>query len=105
MRLSCLPVSFFADIIEGRMSVTEWARMGAELGLDGIDLSILFVPDHSPAAVAGIRHGVESEGMRIAMVTSYPNFTHPDATSAHVNSVSRKRSWKWPRAWVPNSCA
>ena len=48
MHLSCLPVSFFADILAGRMSVGAWARMGAELGLDAIDLSILFVPDRSP---------------------------------------------------------
>ncbi len=78
MRLSCLPVSFFSDIVEGRMSVVEWARMGADLGLDAIDLSILFVPDHRPAAVATLRRQVADEGIRIAMLTSYPDFTHPD---------------------------
>jgi sugar phosphate isomerase/epimerase len=79
MKLSCLPVSFFTDIIAGRMSVGAWARMGAELGLDAIDLSILFVPDHSPAAVAALRREIEAQGIRVAMVTSYPDFTHPDA--------------------------
>ncbi len=78
MQLSCLPVSFFADILAGRMSVVDWARMGAELGLDAIDLSILFVPDRSPAAVAAMRRAIEGEGMRVAMITSYPDFTHPD---------------------------
>ena len=62
MRLSCLPVSFFADIVAGRMSVGAWARMGAELGLDAIDLSILFVPDRSPAAVAALRREIEAAG-------------------------------------------
>lgn len=79
MRLSCLPVSFFSDIIEGRMSVFEWAQMGASAGLDGVDISILFVPDRSPEKVGEIRRQVESIGMRIVMVTSYPDFTHPDA--------------------------
>ena len=79
MHLSCLPVSFLADILAGRMSVGAWARMGAELGLDAIDLSILFVPDRSPAAVAALRREIEVEGMRVAMITSYPDFTHPDA--------------------------
>jgi sugar phosphate isomerase/epimerase len=79
MHLSCLPVSFFSDMIEGRMSVAEWARMGAELGLDAIDLSILFVPDRSPAAVTALRRQIEAEGMQVAMVTSYPDFTHPEA--------------------------
>jgi len=87
MRLSCLPVSFFADIVAGRMSVGAWARMGAELGLDAIDLSILFVPDRSPAAVAALRREIEAEDMRVAMVTSYPDFTHPDAHQRELELV------------------
>ena len=82
MKLSCLPVSFFADIIAGRLPVAAWARMGAELGLDAIDLSILFVPDRAPAAVAALRREIEAQGIRVAMVTSYPDFTHPDARPA-----------------------
>jgi sugar phosphate isomerase/epimerase len=78
MQLSCLPVSFFSDIVEGRMSLAEWARMGAELGLDAIDLSILFVRDPKPSAVAALRRQIEDEGMQVAMLTSYPDFTHPD---------------------------
>jgi sugar phosphate isomerase/epimerase len=79
MRLSCLPVSFFKEIIGGSMSVKEWARMGKEIGLDAIDLSILFVPDRSRSAVAELRRSIEAAGMRVAMVTAYPDFTHPDA--------------------------
>ena len=78
MKLSCLPVSFFSDIVEGRLTVGGWARMGAELGLDAIDLSILFVPDHSVAAVRTLRSQIADQGMHVAMVTSYPDFTHPD---------------------------
>jgi len=79
MRLSCLPVSFFTEITSGRMSVKEWARMGAELGLDAIDLSILFVPDRSLKTAALMRREIADCGMRVAMVTSYPDFTHPEA--------------------------
>jgi sugar phosphate isomerase/epimerase len=77
MKLSCLPVSFFSEIINGRMSLREWAKMGSSLGLDAIDLSILFTPDHSPATLKRVRAEIESEGMQVAMVTSYPDFTHP----------------------------
>ena len=106
MKLSCLPVSFFSEIISGQMSVGEWARLGADLGLDAIDLSILFVDGRqqtlscpSPcrggvrgevgdellseqlrANVAAMRGEIEAAGMRVAMVTSYPDFTHPDPT-------------------------
>jgi sugar phosphate isomerase/epimerase len=78
MKLSCLPVSFFADILAQRMSVADWARMGKQIGLDAIDLSVLFVPDRSLRAAAVLRRQIESEGMSVAMLTSYPDFTHPD---------------------------
>jgi sugar phosphate isomerase/epimerase len=80
MKLSCLPVSFFSDIIDGRMSVGDWAKMGSEIGLDAIDLSILFVPDRSEAGLATLREQIESTGMSLAMITSYPDFTHPEAS-------------------------
>jgi sugar phosphate isomerase/epimerase len=78
MQLSCLPVSFFAEILDGSMSVAEWARIGVDLELDAIDLSILFVPDRSTRAVGALRREIEQVGTRVAMVTSYPDFTHPD---------------------------
>ncbi len=78
MKLSCLPVSFFPEITSGKMSVAEWARMGAELGLDAIDLSILFIPERTLASAARLRRQIEAEGMRVTMVTTYPDFTHPD---------------------------
>ena len=78
MKLSCLPVSFFSEIMDAKMSILDWAQMGASLGLDGIDLSILFVKDHSPGALSKMRQEIEDEGMRVAMITSYPDFTHPD---------------------------
>jgi sugar phosphate isomerase/epimerase len=77
MKLSCLPVSFFSEILDGRMSIKDWARMGALLGLDAIDLSVLFVKGCSPNELAKIRQEIEGEGMRVAMITSYPDFTHP----------------------------
>ncbi|MDI7275054.1 MAG: sugar phosphate isomerase/epimerase family protein [Anaerolineae bacterium] len=78
MRLSCLPVSFFRDLQEGRMSIAAWAEMGARAGLDAIDLSIAFVPDRSASAVAALRRDIAAAGMSVAMLTTYPDFTHPD---------------------------
>lgn len=78
MKLSCLPVSFYPDIIAGRMSLGEWARMGADLGLDAVDVSILFFPERSAQALARARRAVEDEGMSLTMMFTYPDFTHPD---------------------------
>lgn len=78
MKLSCLPVSFFDDIAAGRMSIGEWARLGAELALDAIDMSILFLSQPTLQAALAARKQIEQAGMRLAMLTSYPDFTHPD---------------------------
>lgn len=56
----------------------EWAHMGALLGLDAIDLSILFIPDRSLKTAVALRSQIEAEGMQVAMLTTYPDFTHPD---------------------------
>jgi sugar phosphate isomerase/epimerase len=78
MKLSCLPVSFFDEITSGKMTVADWARMGASLKLDAIDLSILFLPERTLPAAEAVRRQVEEAGMSIAMLTTYPDFTHPD---------------------------
>ena len=78
MKLSCLPVSYFQDIIGGRMSIKDWAKQGVEVGLDGIDLSILFLKAKDFAYLDSVRHEIEEAGIRVAMVTTYPDFTHPD---------------------------
>jgi sugar phosphate isomerase/epimerase len=78
MRLSCLPVSHFRDIIDGRMSIMEWALEGSRAGLDGIDLSILFLKSRSPEYIDKTRLEIEETGIRVAMITTYPDFTHPN---------------------------
>jgi sugar phosphate isomerase/epimerase len=60
------------------MSIREWAQQGAEVGLDGIDLSILFLKNKHQDYIAKVREDIEEAGMRVAMVTTYPDFTHPD---------------------------
>lgn len=84
MQLSCLPVSFFKDILEGRMSVAEWAQVAARYRLDAIDVSILFIPERSLSAAVTIRRQVQDAGMRMAMLTTYPDFTHPDAVQREI---------------------
>jgi sugar phosphate isomerase/epimerase len=84
MLLSCLPVSFFDEILSGRMTLNEWARLGAEAGLDAVDLSILFLPELTPAAARHARQQIKSAGMRVAMLTTYPDFTHPDAMQRQI---------------------
>jgi sugar phosphate isomerase/epimerase len=79
MKLSCLPVSYFPLIVGGQMSVGDWAREAAALGLDGCDISILFVKQFSTSYLASLRSQIDDAGIGLTMVTTYPDFTHPSA--------------------------
>jgi sugar phosphate isomerase/epimerase len=80
MKLSCLPVSYFREIIDGRISIKDWALEGARIGLDGIDLSVLFLKNRSPEYLDKTRQEIDEAGSRVAMLTTYPDFTYPDPT-------------------------
>lgn len=75
---SCLPVCLFPKIISGEMSVGDWARSARDMGFDAIDMSILFVPQRTPAAIGRLRRELNQSGMPVAMMTTYPDFTQPD---------------------------
>jgi len=79
MKLSCLPVSYFPQIISGQMAIGQWAREGAALGLDAVDISILFVKEFTPSYLSSFRQQIEDAGVGLAMVCMYTDFTHPDA--------------------------
>ncbi|MCG3146791.1 MAG: hypothetical protein PCFJNLEI_00225 [Verrucomicrobiae bacterium] len=66
MKLSCLPVSLFRE----NPPLEDWARLAKELGLDGFDLSILQLRNRDPKFF---------HELPVVMVTTYPDFSHPDA--------------------------
>jgi sugar phosphate isomerase/epimerase len=61
------------------MTIKDWALEGARTGLDGIDLSVLFLKNRQPEYLRKIRQEIEDAGIRVAMVTTYPDFTHPES--------------------------
>ena len=76
MKISCLPVSLFMKISSGAMSLEDWIREAAEIGLDGFDLSIVMIKNHTPAYLAKLREAFDI--LPAVMATTYPDFTHPD---------------------------
>ena len=78
MKISCLPVSLFDTICSGGMSVPQWAREAKAIGFDGFDISSMFIQNHTPAYLRPLGEAIAETGMPIAMMTTYPDFTHPD---------------------------
>ena len=79
MKLSCLSVSLFSSIINGEMTIKEYATLCKELGLDGFDLGIIQLKNHTPVYINQLKKEFEEVGIMPAMITTYPDFTHPDA--------------------------
>lgn len=90
MKISCLPVSFFKEIIEGGMSLLDWAKMGGAVGLDGVDLSVVLLRNHTPVYLEQVNREFQDEGLPVVMITTYPDFTHPDPDQ-------RKREFEYLR--------
>ena len=78
MKLSCLPVSYFPCILKGDMKIIDWASEASGLELDGIDLTRLFLKDASNIEIEKMRMGIEDLGLKVAVINTYPDFTHPD---------------------------
>lgn len=78
MKLSCLPVSFYKEMMEGQMSIVDWARIALDVGLDAIDLSTILIKNRSPDCLEETRRKLEDLGIGVTMITTYPDFTHPD---------------------------
>ena len=79
MKLSCLPVSWFNDILTGKKSLKEWVWFAASLGLDGVDFTVLFFQNSDEMGLRELREEIEGIGLKACMLASYPDFTHPDA--------------------------
>ncbi len=81
-RLSCLPVSLFSLITGGQMDWTQWAEAAVEMGFDGYDVSTLFFRSRTPAYLQECRQKLRSIPLPMVMMTSYPDFLHPDPIQA-----------------------
>lgn len=92
MQFSCLPVSFYGDFSAGRRTLGEWFRFAAELGLDGADISVAHLANLTAPYLEGLRSAAQDAGVQIAMVVTYSDFTHPDATE-RTRQIDEVRSY------------
>lgn len=77
MNVSCLPVSYFPQILAGQLTIAQWAKEAAELGLDAIDLTRLFFENSTDAQITAVRQDIDASGLRALVLNTYPDFTNP----------------------------
>lgn len=78
MKISCLSVSLFPAILNGEMTIREYAGFCKSLGLDAFDLGIILLKNHTPNYIHQIKKGIADVDISPCMVTTYPDFTNPD---------------------------
>ena len=79
MKLSCLPVSLYADFNSGQRTLGDWFRLAHDLGLDGADISVAHVKSRDAAYLDALRSEATDAGVALMMMVTYADFTHPDA--------------------------
>ena len=82
LRLSCLPVSYFPDLISGKMSLSDWIEEGAGFGLTAVDVSRHFF--QGPKRVERIKEtktALEKTGVELALFNTYPRLVQTSRES------------------------
>lgn len=92
MKLTCLPVSLYPEFVSGRMTLGEWFRMAARIGLDGADFSVAHVPSRAAAHLDAVRAEASDAGVQLPMLVTYSDFTHPDSGYRHAQ-IDDLREW------------
>jgi sugar phosphate isomerase/epimerase len=92
MRLSCLPVSFFAAVSGGQMTVAEWLDFAAELGLDGVECGPPLLEPLGPVTPAEYRRLAEARGLAISNFTAYSDFARPEVEARKSELASALRN-------------
>jgi len=80
MKLTCLPVSLYQDLSEGRRTLADWFNLAAELGLDGVDISVAHLENRQPGYLNSLRDQAKASGVPIVGMVTYSDFTHPNPT-------------------------
>ncbi|MDM7461971.1 MAG: sugar phosphate isomerase/epimerase family protein [bacterium] len=91
MRISCAAYSFREALTKGEMSLSDFIRLCAEMGLDGVELTGYYFPDISRATLNTLKRECFRFGLAIAGTATRNHFTHPDAEvrKAEVEGVKR----------------
>ena len=78
MKISCLAVSLFPQIMKGEMDILEYIKLMKRLNLDGFDLGMILLKNKSAKELYMVGEHIAKESLPLIMVTTAPDFTHPN---------------------------
>ena len=71
MKTSCIPICFFEEIQSGKMPLSEWLAMAADIGLDGTEVYRPFLQAPGVRSSEELADQVHEAGLEVSMFTSY----------------------------------
>ena len=77
MKVSCIPICFDEIIRTQQMSLTEWTRMAAEIGLDGIEVYRPYLRATTLGSLEKLAGEIRDAGLEVSMFTSYGDLATP----------------------------
>ncbi len=83
MKMSCIPICFFDDLINTRtMSLNDWVLMARRLDLDGVEMyKPYFKQDERDSdSIFRISDMIHSTGLEVSMFTSYADLSQPESS-------------------------
>lgn len=78
MKISCLAVTLFPQILKGEFEILDYIRLMKSMNLDGFDLGMILLKNKSEKELGSINEYIHNESLPLIMVTTAPDFTHPD---------------------------
>ncbi len=91
MRISCAAYSYREALTKREMSLSDFIKTCAELGLDGVELTGYYFPDTNRATLNAVKRECFRYGLAIAGTATRNHFTQPDpdARKAEVENVKQ----------------
>ena len=72
MKVSCIPICFFEDLIRTRrMPLAQWIQMAADVGLDGIEVYRPYLDIADGGSPEALAEEIDRAGLLVSMYTSY----------------------------------
>lgn len=84
MRISCLAVSLFPQILKGEYDILDYMRLMKSMNLDGFDLGMILLKNKSIKELDLVGEYIEKESLPLIMLTTAPDFTHPEKSQRNV---------------------
>ncbi len=83
MKMSCIPICFFDDLINTRtISLNDWVLMARNLDLDGIEMYKPYLRENERDrdSMSRISDMIHSTGLEVSMFTSYADLSLPESS-------------------------